>query len=107
MVFEKVPKSRRVIYQLIERIKNELMEKNEIEIKIRDIVIEFDVSTSTAYNILLRLQRYLYQTLGNTIRVIDVTGGLVIQKIKTNENLKSELDKEKEKIEEYKKALGL
>ena len=107
MVFEKVPKSRRIIYQLMERIKKELMEKDIVEIRTLDIVEEFDVAISTAYAITLRLKKYILQTFGNSVKVERVQGALIIQKVKSDENVKSESDKEKEKIEEYKKALGL
>ena len=83
------------------------MEKDVVEIRNLDIVEEFDVAISTAYSVLLRLKKYVLQTFGNSVKVERVQGALIIQKVKNIESLKSELDKENEKIEEYKKALGI
>jgi len=95
------------MYKLIERIKKELTEKEEVVIRTLDIVEEFDVAISTAYEILIRLKKPILQTFGNSVKVERVPGALIVQKVKSDENVKNELDKEKEKIDEYKKALGL
>jgi hypothetical protein len=107
MVFKQLPKSKRIISMIIERVKNELAVKDVVEIKSSDIVINYDVSLSTAYEIILKLPRYILITFGNRVEVKRVRGGLIVRKVQSSENINKELEEEMKKIEEYKKALGL
>ncbi|MEM1805094.1 MAG: hypothetical protein QXI77_03805 [Nanopusillaceae archaeon] len=71
--------TKKVIEKLKEEIKSKLNESNEYKINISDVVIRYDVSVSTAYNI-LRILRTYYEN--DNYDVVFVKSTLKIKKLK-------------------------
>ncbi|MEM5830481.1 MAG: hypothetical protein QXL82_03150 [Candidatus Aenigmatarchaeota archaeon] len=73
--------TKKLIEKLRQEIESKLNENNEYKISISDVVKRFDVSVSTAYNV-LRILRTYYENDNDSYDVIFAKSELKIKKLK-------------------------
>jgi len=107
MVVKPTPRWSEVLNQLIENIKHDLSITDKVEVTFRNIVRNYNVSFCTAYIIMVRLEKALYDTFGSNIEIFRRKGKLIIVKKKENKEEDKGLEEEDKRIEELKKHYSI
>ena len=107
MVVKPIPRWREVLNQIVEKIKQDLSTMDKVEVTFRNILRNYNVSFCTAYIILVRLEKALYDTFGNNIEIFRRKGKLIIVKKEQGKEESKSLEEEKNKIEELKNYYGI
>jgi hypothetical protein len=103
MVVKPTPRWSEVLNQIVENIKESLKTTDKLEVTFRNILRNYNVSFTTAYIIMVRLEKVLYDTFGNNIEIYRRKGRLIIVKKKQEQKQTENLEEEKNKIDELKK----
>jgi hypothetical protein len=103
MVVKPAPRWSEVLNQLIENIKHDLSITDKVEVTFRNILRNYNVSFCTAYIIMVRLEKALYEMFGNSIEIYRRKGKLIIVKKKQEQKQSESLEEEDKRVEELKK----
>jgi hypothetical protein len=107
MVMKKMPKTQEVINEILEKVKRDLEYFGKSEISFRNIIRSYNIAYCTAYTVLVRAEKALYDVFGNGIEIFRRKGKLIIVKKEEKKEESRNLEEEKKKIEELKKHYGI
>jgi hypothetical protein len=107
MVVKPTRKWAEVLNQLVEKVRQDLSTMDKVEVTFRNILRNYNVSFCTAYTIMVKLEKALYDTFGNNVEIFRRRGKLIIVKKEQGKEESKSLEEEKSKIEELKNYYGI
>jgi hypothetical protein len=107
MVMKRVTKTQEAINEIVEKVKRDLEYFGKSEISFRNIIRSYNIAYCTAYTVLVRAEKVLYDVFGNGIEIFRRKGKLIIIKKEERKEESKNLEEEEKKIEELKKYYGI